>query len=319
MTGPGQAVVDTALGLGVGQRFSVARSSFTVVGVVAERTLFGGVANAYVTLADVQGVVFGGRPLIGAVLVTGTPDQRARPGYALHDEQPRSRRPASPRCRPASPPSTTRGYFMWVIAAIIVAALVYVTALERTRDFAVLKAVGASTACCFAGLAAQAVMVSLVAAVIGAVLSTFMTGIFPQPVYIPAAPTSSCPCRPWSWAAGQPGRPATRRLGRSGRGLRGGMMAELEVRDLTVEFDSGGYKVRPLDDLSFDAEDGELVVVLGPSGCGKTTLLSCLAGLLTPTSGSIRFRGHGRDQPGRARARRATGGRRWGWCSRRST
>jgi putative ABC transport system ATP-binding protein len=68
-------------------------------------------------------------------------------------------------------------------------------------------------------------------------------------------------------------------------------MAELEVRDLTVEFASGGYMVRPLDKLSFDANDGELVVVLGPSGCGKTTLLSCLAGLLTPTSGTISFRG----------------------------
>ncbi|HTT87237.1 MAG TPA: ATP-binding cassette domain-containing protein [Acidimicrobiales bacterium] len=67
-------------------------------------------------------------------------------------------------------------------------------------------------------------------------------------------------------------------------------MAELEIRDLTVEFDAGGYVVRPLSGLSFDAEDSELVVVLGPSGCGKTTLLSCLAGLLTPTSGSIRFR-----------------------------
>jgi putative ABC transport system ATP-binding protein len=67
-------------------------------------------------------------------------------------------------------------------------------------------------------------------------------------------------------------------------------MPELEVRDLTVEFSSGGYVVRPLSGLSFDADDGELVVVLGPSGCGKTTLLSCLAGLLTPTSGSILFR-----------------------------
>ena len=68
-------------------------------------------------------------------------------------------------------------------------------------------------------------------------------------------------------------------------------MAELEVRDLTVEFDSGGYVVRPLERFSFDAEDGEMVAVVGPSGCGKTTLLSCLAGLLTPTSGSIGFRG----------------------------
>ncbi len=66
---------------------------------------------------------------------------------------------------------------------------------------------------------------------------------------------------------------------------------ELEVRDLTVEFDSGGYRVRPLDKLDMEAGDGELVVLLGPSGCGKTTLLSCLSGLLKPTSGSIHFQG----------------------------
>jgi putative ABC transport system ATP-binding protein len=64
----------------------------------------------------------------------------------------------------------------------------------------------------------------------------------------------------------------------------------LEVRDLTVDFSSGGYIVRPLDNLSFDALDGEFVALIGPSGCGKTTLLSCLAGLLTPTHGTIQYR-----------------------------
>jgi putative ABC transport system ATP-binding protein len=64
-------------------------------------------------------------------------------------------------------------------------------------------------------------------------------------------------------------------------------MSELVVSDLTVEYDSGGYPIRPLNHLSIRAEDGELVVLLGPSGCGKTTLLACLAGLLTPTEGKI--------------------------------
>jgi putative ABC transport system ATP-binding protein len=66
-------------------------------------------------------------------------------------------------------------------------------------------------------------------------------------------------------------------------------MADLAVRDLVVEFVHDGYCVRPLDGLSFDGKEGELVVLLGPSGCGKTTLLSCLGGILTPSSGSIKL------------------------------
>ena len=63
----------------------------------------------------------------------------------------------------------------------------------------------------------------------------------------------------------------------------------LSIENLTVEFTSGGYKIRPLNGFSCEGDDGQLMVLLGPSGCGKTTLLSCLAGLLTPASGSIRF------------------------------
>jgi len=66
-------------------------------------------------------------------------------------------------------------------------------------------------------------------------------------------------------------------------------MTSLVARDLTMEYSSGGYKVRPIDALDLDIATGELVLLLGASGCGKTTLLSMLARLLTPTRGSIRF------------------------------
>jgi putative ABC transport system ATP-binding protein len=68
-------------------------------------------------------------------------------------------------------------------------------------------------------------------------------------------------------------------------------VAALRIADLVVEYGSCGYLIRPIDRLNLDVEDGELAVLLGPSGCGKTTLLSCLAGLLTPTSGVIEFGG----------------------------
>ncbi len=66
-------------------------------------------------------------------------------------------------------------------------------------------------------------------------------------------------------------------------------MPDLIIDDLTVEYDAGDYTVRPLDGFSARVDDGSLAVLLGPSGCGKTTLLSCLGGILTPTSGSIRW------------------------------
>jgi putative ABC transport system ATP-binding protein len=62
----------------------------------------------------------------------------------------------------------------------------------------------------------------------------------------------------------------------------------LKVDGLTVEFARGSQRIRALDNVSFSADAGSLVLLLGPSGCGKTTLLSCLAGLRRPTAGTIR-------------------------------
>ena len=47
--------------------------------------------------------------------------------------------------------------------------------------------------------------------------------------------------------------------------------------------------IRALDGISLQVKAGELFFLLGASGCGKTTLLRCIAGLETPTSGSIHF------------------------------
>lgn len=46
-----------------------------------------------------------------------------------------------------------------------------------------------------------------------------------------------------------------------------------------------------LSDISLDVQEGEFISFLGPSGCGKTTLLSIIAGLMKPTSGTVSLEG----------------------------
>jgi len=65
------------------------------------------------------------------------------------------------------------------------------------------------------------------------------------------------------------------------------MSRELEIRDLTKRFGP----VVAAAAVSLEVEAGEAVALLGPNGSGKTTTLRCVAGLLHPDSGTVRFAG----------------------------
>ena len=58
-------------------------------------------------------------------------------------------------------------------------------------------------------------------------------------------------------------------------------------RDVVEDYGSGNAEVHALRGVDLDVYPGELTMLVGPSGCGKTTLLSVVAGILRPTSGSV--------------------------------
>src|ERR1700730_366521 len=73
--------------------------------------------------------------------------------------------------------------------------------------------------------------------------------------------------------------------------------AVLSFDDIRQDFPSPGASaaIRVIDGISFAVGSGQFVAVIGPSGCGKSTLLQMAAGLLAPTGGMVRHRGHAVD------------------------
>lgn len=65
---------------------------------------------------------------------------------------------------------------------------------------------------------------------------------------------------------------------------------------------SGTANIVALQDIHLNIERGEFLSIIGPSGCGKSTLLHTIAGLTTPTSGTVRKLGKIMKAPGPDRA-----------------
>jgi taurine transport system ATP-binding protein len=72
----------------------------------------------------------------------------------------------------------------------------------------------------------------------------------------------------------------------------------LDIRNLGVRYASKTGTVDALANVNLAMRDGDFVVAIGASGCGKTTLLSCIAGFLPPTDGTILLDGKPVTGPG---------------------
>jgi putative ABC transport system permease protein len=179
----GEAVVDRRLGLGIDDELTLIGTTFRIVGLVDNHTLLGGVPNVYVAVGDAQRIAFQGQPLLTSIAVRGnladpptgtavltTDDVRADTVHAMRD---------------AIASIDNSRSLMWIVAGVIVAALMYVSALERLRDFAVLKSLGSSSWLLFVGVAAQSVCVALLAAGFAVGASRFMRPMFALPTSVP--------------------------------------------------------------------------------------------------------------------------------------
>jgi putative ABC transport system permease protein len=180
-----EIVVSSALGYRVGERIVVSGTRFDVVGRVNAWTAVAGVPNVMVTLEDAQQLVFAGMPVVSAVAVYGTPASAPR-GLAFIDNAVARADLLRPLGNGTSAIRLV-ALLLWIVAAAIVGSVVYVSTLERARDFAVMKATGSSNGRIAGDLAVQAVLLSMAAAAVGVVIATLLAPKFPLPVVVPPA------------------------------------------------------------------------------------------------------------------------------------
>ena len=187
----GRAVVDERLGIDAGEMLRVADRRFRVERVVSHRTELGGVPTVYVSAAEARALAFAGRPLVNAVLVRGTPGAVPRNLTVLTSAEVRA-----DMMLPLDGATTvidTLRLLMWFVAAMIIGAVTYLSALERVRDFAVLKAVGGTSRSLALGLAGQALIASVLAAALGMVIAVILRPLFPVPVTLTAGALVALP------------------------------------------------------------------------------------------------------------------------------
>ncbi len=179
------AIADVSTGLDVGSTFGLGGTDFTVAGLSEDTTLLAGQPAIFVDIRDARDAMFGGGDITMAVLVDAgrTPDVE---GITVLTASQVAEDALGPLENAVSSIDLIR-VLLWVVAGIIIGAVVYLSALERQRDFAVLLAVGGRTRQLSLSLAIQAVFVAVVAVAIAAGLQAIVVPVFPLKVRVPVS------------------------------------------------------------------------------------------------------------------------------------
>jgi putative ABC transport system permease protein len=182
---PDELAVSSTIGRQLGEQLEVGSRKLLIVGIVNNSTSLAKTPNLFLTPEGVQQLEYNGQPLVSSIGIRGklahAPDGfRVVNRTVAVDDLMRPTRIAVEAIRIVA-------ILLWIVAALIVGGVVYLSALERMRDFAVFKAIGVATGSVLAGLVLQAVVVAVLAAALGAGLSRLLAPLFPMNVIEPAA------------------------------------------------------------------------------------------------------------------------------------
>ncbi|MDP1803715.1 MAG: ABC transporter permease, partial [Acidimicrobiales bacterium] len=175
-----EAVIGGGLDLDLGERLDTTSGSFTVVGRLDGLRYNGGTPTVVLSVEGAQRALLGGLDVVMGVAVQGTPATLPVGSATTTNEL----AIADLRLTLESASSTIDfvAFLTWLIAAGVIGAIVYLTAIERSRDFAVLRATGSPNRLIVGGLMIQSLFVSVVSAAIAVPIASVLRAGMPMPV-----------------------------------------------------------------------------------------------------------------------------------------
>jgi putative ABC transport system permease protein len=184
--GPGQALTDEALvELKLGDQFVLAGHEFTVVGTVEHATWDIATAGLFIERETASEILAGGQDVLTAIAIEGNAALPPLPeGITVHSRSEAFEDILS-RTADAKRSIDSFKFTLWVLAIVIVGAVLYLAAIERVRDFAIFKATGASNTDLVLGLGLQAAIVGVIAGVLSIGLAQLMKPIYPGLLSLP--------------------------------------------------------------------------------------------------------------------------------------
>ncbi|MCV6983942.1 ABC transporter permease [Mycobacterium shinjukuense] len=181
---PDEVAASSTVGRHVGDTIEVGTHTLRIVGIVPDSTAMAKIPNVFLTTEGLQRLAYNGQPNITSFGIKGAPRQLPE-GYQSFDRTGAVNELVRP-LKVAVNSISIVAVLLWIVAVLIVGSVVYLSALERLRDFAVFKAIGTPTRSIVAGLALQALVVALLAALVGVILAQLLAPLFPMIVAVPA-------------------------------------------------------------------------------------------------------------------------------------
>jgi len=177
---PGEATADRRLDIAVGSTITLSGRVVHVVGLTSGLTYRAGVGSLYIPLADAQAVAYGGHPIATTIAMRVVPVAASLPPGLV------ARTNADARADLLAPIVNARKTInlvlalLWLVAGLVIGSVVYLSAVDRVRELAVFKAVGATNRAIVGGVLVQAIVLGAAACAMGAVLSRLIGPAMPM-------------------------------------------------------------------------------------------------------------------------------------------